>query len=170
MLGEEFLTSLGFSDADLAAARALQARIEQMSRDIEREGTLNADAGETIARLEAEAEDLARRGDTAALMKRVSPGVSGMATGLLLLIMGAQLGRQEDQERLEKALAAMQFDQRLAAMPRDALWVRDVTLSHTTWGNRIFPVYGPRDSVYPVGAAIAVQVDPEGGRLYKGDF
>lgn len=40
------------------------------------------------------------------------------------------------------------------AMPRDALWVRDVTLNNSTWGNRIFPVYGPRDSVYPVGAAI----------------
>ena len=26
--------------------------------------------------------------------------------------------------------------------------------SNTTWGNRIFPVYGPRDAVHPVGAAI----------------
>ncbi|MBW8268559.1 thiamine pyrophosphate-binding protein [Caldovatus aquaticus] len=40
------------------------------------------------------------------------------------------------------------------AMPRDAVFVRDVTISHTTWGNRIFPVLGPRDSVHPVGAAI----------------
>lgn len=39
-------------------------------------------------------------------------------------------------------------------MPRDAIWVRDVTMSNTTWGNRLFPVYGPRDSIYPVGAAI----------------
>ncbi len=44
------------------------------------------------------------------------------------------------------------------AMPRDALWVRDVTLSNTTWGNRLFPVYGPRDSVYPVGAGIGLAV------------
>jgi acetolactate synthase-1/2/3 large subunit len=41
-----------------------------------------------------------------------------------------------------------------AAMPRDALFVRDITLNNSTWGNRIFPLYGPRDSVYPVGAAI----------------
>jgi acetolactate synthase-1/2/3 large subunit len=41
-----------------------------------------------------------------------------------------------------------------AAMPRDAVWVRDVTISNTTWGNRIFPVLGPRDSVHPVSAAI----------------
>jgi acetolactate synthase-1/2/3 large subunit len=39
-------------------------------------------------------------------------------------------------------------------MPRDAIWVRDVTMSNTTWGNRLFPVFGPRDSIYPVGAAI----------------
>ncbi len=40
------------------------------------------------------------------------------------------------------------------AMPRDAIWVRDITLNNSTWGNRIFPIYGPRDSVYPIGAAI----------------
>ena len=39
-------------------------------------------------------------------------------------------------------------------MPRDAIWVRDVTQSNTTWGNRIFPVYHPWQNVYPVGAGI----------------
>ena len=39
-------------------------------------------------------------------------------------------------------------------MPRDAIWVRDVTQSNTTWGNRIFPVYSPHQSVFPVGAGI----------------
>jgi acetolactate synthase-1/2/3 large subunit len=41
-----------------------------------------------------------------------------------------------------------------AAMPRDAIWVRDITFHQTTWANRVFPVYGPRDSIYSVGAAI----------------
>ncbi|MBS7811977.1 thiamine pyrophosphate-binding protein [Roseococcus pinisoli] len=41
-----------------------------------------------------------------------------------------------------------------AAMPRDALWVRDITISNSTWGNRVFEVYGPHDAVHPVGAAI----------------
>jgi acetolactate synthase-1/2/3 large subunit len=41
-----------------------------------------------------------------------------------------------------------------AAMPRDALWVRDATVSGATWAHRLMPVYGPRDSVHPVGAAI----------------
>ncbi len=39
-------------------------------------------------------------------------------------------------------------------MPRDAIWVRDVTISNTTWGHRLFPVYGPETNVYPVGAGI----------------
>lgn len=39
-------------------------------------------------------------------------------------------------------------------MPNDALWVRDVTIANSTWGNRLFPVLSPDTSVYPVGAAI----------------
>lgn len=41
-----------------------------------------------------------------------------------------------------------------AVMPRDAVWARDITISHTTWGNRIFPIYDPKTSVHSVGAAI----------------
>jgi acetolactate synthase-1/2/3 large subunit len=41
-----------------------------------------------------------------------------------------------------------------AAMPRDALWVRDATVSGATWAHRLMPVFGPRDSIHPVGAAI----------------
>ena len=39
-------------------------------------------------------------------------------------------------------------------LPRDGIFVRDITLNHTTWANRIFPIYGTRDSVYPASAAI----------------
>ena len=49
------------------------------------------------------------------------------------------------------------FAERLRAVaPRDALWVRDITLNNSTWGNRIFPLYGPRDSVFALGAAIGI--------------
>ncbi|HWT09024.1 MAG TPA: thiamine pyrophosphate-dependent enzyme, partial [Roseomonas sp.] len=41
-----------------------------------------------------------------------------------------------------------------AALPRDGVWVRDITISNSTWGNRVFPILDPRNSVYPVGAAI----------------
>jgi acetolactate synthase I/II/III large subunit len=45
-------------------------------------------------------------------------------------------------------------DQLRAVLPRDAIWVRDVTQSNTTWGNRIFPLYDPHQNIYPVGAGI----------------
>jgi acetolactate synthase-1/2/3 large subunit len=41
-----------------------------------------------------------------------------------------------------------------AAAPRDALWVRDLTIAASTWGHRLFEVYHPEGSIYPVGAAI----------------
>ena len=40
------------------------------------------------------------------------------------------------------------------AMGPDALWVRDVTLNNTTWGNRLLPLKEPGQNVYPIGAAI----------------
>ncbi len=39
-------------------------------------------------------------------------------------------------------------------MPKDAIWVRDITQNNTTWGNRVFPIYTPNQNVYPVGAGI----------------
>ncbi len=39
-------------------------------------------------------------------------------------------------------------------MPKDAIWVRDITQNNTTWGNRVFPIYNPHQNVYPVGAGI----------------
>ena len=39
-------------------------------------------------------------------------------------------------------------------LPKDAIWARDVTQNNTTWGDRVFPVYSPNQSVFPVGAGI----------------
>lgn len=36
----------------------------------------------------------------------------------------------------------------------NGVWVRDVTLSNSTWGHRLMPLADPRSNVYPVGAAI----------------
>ena len=35
-------------------------------------------------------------------------------------------------------------EQLRAVLPRDAIWVRDVTQNNTTWGNRLFPIYTTR--------------------------
>jgi acetolactate synthase I/II/III large subunit len=38
--------------------------------------------------------------------------------------------------------------------PRDAVWVRDITVSNSTWGHRLFPLHAPRDNIYPTSAGI----------------
>lgn len=59
-----------------------------------------------------------------------------------------------------KALAAtlgpyQTFSEQLrAALPRDTVFARDVTINNSTWGNRLFPLHEPRSNVYPVGAGI----------------
>lgn len=47
-------------------------------------------------------------------------------------------------------------EQLRAVMPRDAIWVRDITLNNSTWGNRMFPVFDPTSNIYPIGAGIGV--------------
>jgi acetolactate synthase-1/2/3 large subunit len=44
--------------------------------------------------------------------------------------------------------------QRLAG--REFVWVRDVTISNSTWGNRLLRLYGPRNGVHPVGGGIGL--------------
>ena len=44
--------------------------------------------------------------------------------------------------------------QRLAG--RDFTWVRDVTVSNSTWGNRLLPLYGSRDGVHALGGGIGM--------------
>ena len=75
-------------------------------------------------------------------------------------------GFPQEFERLKQA-ARRQFretlgpyadfaDQLRAVLPRDALWVRDITVANSTWGNRLFELYGPRDGLHPIGAGIGV--------------
>jgi acetolactate synthase-1/2/3 large subunit len=37
---------------------------------------------------------------------------------------------------------------------RDFVWVRDVTISNSTWGNRLLRIFGPRDGVHALGGGI----------------
>lgn len=40
------------------------------------------------------------------------------------------------------------------AMPKDSVWVRDVTLSNSMWGNRMLELSGPNKGVHAVGGGI----------------
>lgn len=46
------------------------------------------------------------------------------------------------------------LDAVIAAAPKDFVWVRDVTLSNSTWGNRLPPLDGPRNGVHALGGGI----------------
>ena len=41
-----------------------------------------------------------------------------------------------------------------ARLPRNGLFVRDVTIQSSTWGNRYFPIYTPRTNIFPVAGGI----------------
>ena len=41
-----------------------------------------------------------------------------------------------------------------ASLDRDAVFVRDITIANSTWGNRLFEIYEPRTSVHAVGGGI----------------
>ncbi|MFA7670342.1 MAG: thiamine pyrophosphate-binding protein, partial [Burkholderiaceae bacterium] len=41
-----------------------------------------------------------------------------------------------------------------AVMPESAIFARDITLSNSTWGHRIFPLHAHSQNIYPVGAGI----------------
>lgn len=43
-----------------------------------------------------------------------------------------------------------------AQLPRNAIWARDITVANSTWGNRLFEIYEPRDALHPVGAGIGL--------------
>lgn len=45
-------------------------------------------------------------------------------------------------------------EQLRAVVPSNAVWARDVTISNSTWGHRLFPLCSQRDNIYPVGAGI----------------
>ena len=73
------------------------------------------------------------------------------------------------------------LDAVLENVPRDFVWVRDITLSNTIWGNRLPPLDGPRDGVHAlgggigqglpmgIGAALAVQDDGRKTLVLTGD-
>lgn len=62
--------------------------------------------------------------------------------------------RARDEFRATLGPYASFAEQLRAVVPRDALWVRDITVANSTWGNRLYELYGARDGVHPVGAGI----------------
>jgi acetolactate synthase-1/2/3 large subunit len=94
-------------------------------------------------------------GDAKLTLQALLPRIGGMAIAPGFKAEFADLKRKAVSDFLDTLGVYGGFCQQLRdVLPKDAVWVRDVTQSNTTWGDRVFPVYSPRQSVYPVGAGI----------------
>ncbi|WP_055702575.1 thiamine pyrophosphate-binding protein [Streptomyces silaceus] len=64
--------------------------------------------------------------------------------------------REEVRADLREAIGpqAAICDALRAALPREAVVARDVTIASSSWGNRLLEMYDPRDNVFPRGGGI----------------
>lgn len=105
---------------------------------------------------------------------RVHPVKAGVVSDIrsvlpaLSSVLRAGCAVQEDwRERVARARAEVRATQRehlgdhaaladalRAALPRDAVVARDVTIASSSWGNRLFEIYDPRDNIFPRGGGI----------------
>ncbi len=101
----------------------------------------------------------------------VSAGVAADARDVLPSLTDAVRGRgavaEEWRARVTRARRDVRATQReglgdhavladalRAALPRRSVLARDVTIASSSWGNRLFEVYDPRDNVFPRGGGI----------------
>lgn len=64
--------------------------------------------------------------------------------------------RTEVRDRLRVSIGpqAALCDALRAALPREAVIARDVTIASSSWGNRLLEIFDPRDNVFPRGGGI----------------
>ncbi len=90
-------------------------------------------------------------GECAAVLAALSPGGERAAW-----LKRAQAARAEAEQisRREAGVYAGLIAALESEMPADALWVRDITLSNSIWGNRLPRRWAPRTSVHAMGGGI----------------
>lgn len=112
-------------------------------------------------------------GDAAAALDGLAVRLAGKFKGDPAFGKDIEAARSAAMAGLRKTLGPYNdlLDAVVDAVPRDFVWVRDITLSNTIWGNRLPTLDGPRDGVHAlgggigqglpmaVGAALAVQGD-----------
>ncbi|MHB8621535.1 MAG: thiamine pyrophosphate-binding protein [Chloroflexota bacterium] len=100
----------------------------------------------------------------------VEVAVAGDAKLALAALLEHLPRRQADERYLESAATGLRqaqadlrqlvapylpmMDAMRRLLPRDGLFVRDVTIPANTWGNRLFEIYQPRTSIHPGGGGI----------------
>ena len=99
--------------------------------------------------------DLFVTGDARAALEALAPRLSGMKVepGFAQELQAARAAA-EAQARAALGPYAALVDELQRCAGRAFVWVRDVTISNSTWGNRLLRIYGPRDGVHALGGGI----------------
>lgn len=94
--------------------------------------------------------------DTAATLNLLADRLQGRLKVDNAFLDDMETAKVKANEAFREALGpyATMPDRLRAVMPRDCMWVRDVTLNNQSWGNKVFPLDNPRDGMYPIGLGI----------------
>ena len=96
------------------------------------------------------------RGDAADVLDGLADRLPGAFAPDRAFAGDLHRARAAAEVRLRRAVAPYDglADALAAAMGRDALWVRDITVANSTWGNRLPKVHDPRNALHPAGGGI----------------
>lgn len=96
------------------------------------------------------------RGDAALALGRLAELLDGRMACDTALHDDVAHARQQATHAMRAAVAP--YDQIADALQsvcgRDFSWVRDVTIANSTWGNRLFQVFAPRQGIHATGGGI----------------
>ncbi len=96
------------------------------------------------------------QGDAAAALDGLADRLDGVFRPDPAFADDLRRAQADAEVRLRSAIAPYDglADALAAGMGRDALWVRDITVANSTWGNRLLKVHGPRNALHPAGGGI----------------
>lgn len=97
------------------------------------------------------------QGDAVAALQGLADRLTGRARIDAAFAGDLAAARQAAERGLRESLGAAWsgvLDVVREHFPADAPWVRDITLSNSTWGNRALPLNGSRQGVHSLGGAI----------------
>lgn len=100
--------------------------------------------------------DLFVRGDAALALEGLALRLSGRLDIDPHFAADIRTARAAAEQQLREGLGPYELlaDATQQVAGSGFVWVRDVTLSNSTWGNRLLKLYGPRDGVHALGGGI----------------
>ncbi len=100
---------------------------------------------------------------TAGIVADAKPGLQALLEQLRgktdpdpAFLAEVQAARQAVRAQLRSTLGPYEriVDELRSALDHDGILVRDITISSSTWGNKLFEIYGPRQSIHASGGGI----------------